>query len=133
MGGRSARVFDSLTRQPDCQFVLGCEVSQTKLQTFQAANRPLAQISIVGDYRKVLDRNDVDAVLIATPDFSHSKIMVDAVADGEDVYVEKPISNSSRVSTSALDHAPLPSTSAQDRNHRFSKISADAPDSDATT
>jgi hypothetical protein len=36
-------------------------------------------------------------------------------------------------STSALDHAPLPSTSAQDRNHRFSKISADAPDSDAMT
>jgi predicted dehydrogenase len=94
MGGRSARVFDSLTRQPDCQFVVGCEVSQTKLQTFQAANRPLAQIPIVGDYRKVLDRNDVDAVLIATPDFSHSKIMVDAVAAGKDVYVEKPISNS---------------------------------------
>ena len=36
-------------------------------------------------------------------------------------------------STSALDHTPLPSTSAQDLNHRFSKISADAPDSDAIT
>ena len=94
MGGRSARVFDSLTRQPDCQFLVGCEVSQTKLQNFQAANRPLAQIPIVGDYRKVLERNDIDAVLIATPDFSHSKIMVDAVAAGKDVYVEKPISNS---------------------------------------
>ncbi len=94
MGGRSARVFDSLTRQPNCEFVVGCEVSQTKLQNFQAANRPLAQIPIVGDYRKVLDRNDIDAVLIATPDFSHSKITVDAIAAGKDVYVEKPISNS---------------------------------------
>ena len=94
MGGRSARVFDSLTRQTDCQFVVGCEVSQAKLQNFQAANRPLAQIPIVGDYRKVLDRNDVDAVLIATPDFSHARITVDALAAGKDVYVEKPISNS---------------------------------------
>jgi predicted dehydrogenase len=94
MGGRSARVFDSLTRQPDCQFLVGCEVSQTKLQNFQAPNRPLAQIPIVGDYRKVLERNDIDAVLIATPDFSHSRIMVDAIAAGKDVYVEKPVSNS---------------------------------------
>jgi predicted dehydrogenase len=94
MGGRSARVFDSLTRNPDCQFTVGCEVVQAKLRNFQSANRPLAQIPIVGDYRRVLDRNDIDAVLIATPDFSHSKILVDALAAGKDVYVEKPISNS---------------------------------------
>jgi predicted dehydrogenase len=94
MGGRSARVFDSLTRHSDCQFLVGCEVSQSKLQNFQSPNRPLAQIPIVGDYRKVLDRNDIDAVLIATPDFSHSRITVDALAAGKHVYVEKPASNS---------------------------------------
>jgi predicted dehydrogenase len=93
MGGRSARVFDSLTRNQDCEFTIGCEVNQQKLQSFQSANRPLAKIPIVGDYRRVLDRNDIDAVLIATPDFSHSKIFVDAVAAGKHVYVEKPISN----------------------------------------
>ena len=42
MGGRSARVFDSLTRNQDCQFVAGCEVVQTKLQAFQSPNRPRA-------------------------------------------------------------------------------------------
>src|SRR5439155_12244692 len=56
MGGRSARVFDSLTRNQDCQFVAGCEVVQTKLQAFQSPNRPLAQIPVVGDYRRILDR-----------------------------------------------------------------------------
>ena len=101
MGTRAARVFDSLTRHEDCQFTVGCEVVQNKLQAFQhpeANGRPprpfAASLPIVGDYRRVLDRNDVDAVLIATPDFSHAKIMVDAVAAGKDVYVEKPVSNS---------------------------------------
>jgi len=94
MGTRAARVFDSLTRYPDCQFVTGCEVNTQKQATFQAANRPFAKFDVVKDYRKVLDRNDIDAVLIATPDFSHSKIFVDALAAGKHVYVEKPISNS---------------------------------------
>jgi predicted dehydrogenase len=94
MGGRSARVFDSLTRNQDCHFTVGCEVNQSKLQGFQSANRPLAQIPIVSDYRRVLDRNDIDAVLIATPDFSHARITADALAAGKHVYVEKPISNS---------------------------------------
>jgi predicted dehydrogenase len=94
MGTRAARVFDSLTRNQDCQFVTGCEVNTMKQATFQAANRPFAKFDVVKDYRRVLDRNDIDAVLIATPDFSHSKIFVDALAAGKHVYVEKPISNS---------------------------------------
>ena len=98
MGTRAARVFDSLTRNEDCEFLVGCEVNQAKLTSFQkpmGAPRPLAEkLQIVGDYRRVLDRNDIDAVLIATPDFSHAKITVDALAAGKHVYVEKPISNS---------------------------------------
>ena len=94
MGGRSGRVFDSLTRYDDVQFTMGCEVSQSKQQSFQSANRPLAQtLNVVGDYRRVLDRNDIDAVLIGTPDFSHARITADALAAGKHVYVEKPISN----------------------------------------
>ena len=94
MGGRSGRVFDSLTRYDDVQFTMGCEVAQNKQQNFQGANRPLAQtLNVVGDYRRVLDRNDIDAVLIGTPDFSHARITADALAAGKHVYVEKPIAN----------------------------------------
>ena len=94
MGGRSGRVFDSLTRYDDVQFTMGCEVAQNKQTAFQSANRPLAQtLNVVGDYRRVLDRNDIDAVLIGTPDFSHARITADALAAGKHVYVEKPISN----------------------------------------
>jgi predicted dehydrogenase len=92
-GNRGGRVFDSLVRNKDCQFLAAAEVNKAKLDSWMNASRQTFNLKVEGDYRRILDRKDIDAVLIATPDHWHSQQLVDAISAGKDVYVEKPASN----------------------------------------
>ncbi len=55
------------------------------------------------DYRDLLARNDVDAVLIAAPDHWHGRMALDALAAGKDVYLEKPMTHTIEEAKAIVD------------------------------
>ena len=67
-----------------------CDVDRQHAERFAGALD--GKCAIYGDYRKVIERDDVDAVTIGTPDHWHVKIAVEAMEAGLDVYCEKPVS-----------------------------------------
>ncbi|MBG9376395.1 Gfo/Idh/MocA family oxidoreductase [Panacibacter sp. DH6] len=85
----------AILKNPEAQLVAICDVDKSVLDKRMAelAKENIKPV-IYGDYRKLLDDKNVDAVVIGTPDHWHCKIMVDAVAAGKDVYCEKPAGNS---------------------------------------
>lgn len=75
---------------PGCRIAAVCDVDANRLEKArQAANLPAA--SAYQDYRKLLARRDIDAVVIATPDHWHVPISLAAARAAKDIYCEKPL------------------------------------------
>ena len=79
-------------KQPDVDIVAVCDVYQPNLDKALKATNGKAKG--YKDFRQVLDRKDIDAVLVAAPDHWHALIAVMACQAGKDVYTEKPASKS---------------------------------------
>ncbi len=77
---------------PGIQCVAVCDLYDSRhTAAREAVKNP--SVEAVRDYRRILDRKDVDSVLIATMDHQHRHIFEDACAAGKDVYCEKPMSH----------------------------------------
>ena len=87
-GGKGKDNANHVTRFSD--LVAVCDVD-AKHAAEANAKQAGGKAKIDEDYRKLLDREDIDVVMIATPDHWHTKIAVDALRAGKDVYCEKPL------------------------------------------
>src|SRR5436309_9126074 len=90
LGNRGDQVLDAFLPHKDCEVAAICDIYQPYLDF--AAKKIGGQPEQFHDYRKLLSRKDLDAVVICTPDHWHALQTIHACAAGKDVYVEKPLS-----------------------------------------
>ncbi|KAA0991929.1 Gfo/Idh/MocA family protein [Dyadobacter aurulentus] len=92
MGNNHMKWFANL---PEVEIVALCDVDELHLgETKQRllTMQPNAKVDTYGDFRQILDRKDIDAITVATPDHWHAQIAALAFQAGKDVYGEKPLS-----------------------------------------
>ena len=91
---RGAQLIDAFGAVPGVRITALCDVDREILDKHrQQLSDQGHQVAAVQDFRRLLDRQDIDAIVIATPDHWHALMTVWACEAGKDVYVEKPVSH----------------------------------------
>src|SRR5438477_5633463 len=91
-GVRGCELLSASTRVPGIECVAVCDLYDSRHAAAQEAVKN-PSVPATRNYREILDRKDVDAVIIAVPDHSHRHVFEDACAAGKDIYCEKPMSH----------------------------------------
>jgi len=94
-GGRGRGVMQAFMAQPDTQVVAVCDAfKDRRAQAKQMVDERYGNTDCAQyiDFRELLARDDIDAVLIATGDNWHSGVSIEAARAGKDIYCEKPLS-----------------------------------------
>lgn len=95
-GGMGMANLNNFMDQPDVQVAAVCDVDANRMPndiktiTTKMGKAP----DVFHDYRKMLERKDIDAIIVGSPDHWHALNLVHACEAGKDIYCEKPISYS---------------------------------------
>jgi predicted dehydrogenase len=91
VGGRGSSDANSFAavgaKNNSCQIVAVADTYQKRVNKNKEAHKCDGYL----DYREILNRKDIDAVVVATPDHWHSRVALEAMDQGKDVYLEKPM------------------------------------------
>ena len=100
-GKQSQHLMRSFLNSPGTHVLAGCDVDKLKLERgkkivedhYAGKNGGSYKgCDTYGDFRELLARDDIDAVVIATPDHWHAVIVIESAEAGKDIYCEKPLS-----------------------------------------
>ncbi|MBZ2186463.1 MAG: Gfo/Idh/MocA family oxidoreductase [Bryobacter sp.] len=90
VGNRGSWLMGSVLRTPAARLAMICDLKPERLDaaaTAAAAQNP----ATTRDWRQVMERKDIEAVVIATPPYLHAEMALAALAAGKHVYCEKPV------------------------------------------
>ncbi|MBU2912889.1 MULTISPECIES: Gfo/Idh/MocA family protein [Reichenbachiella] len=94
-GGRSYALMQAISFCDNINLAMLCDVDQVRLDQSKshAKEKYGFKVKTETDFRKVLEKKQIDAVLIATPEHWHAPMAIMAMQAGKHVYVEKPCSH----------------------------------------
>src|SRR5690554_6709794 len=88
-GGMGTSDTNTALRVEGTQLVAVCDLYDARLKL---ANETWGNdLFLTKEYKEILDRDDIDAVIVATPDHWHQQIAIEAMKAGKHVYCEKPV------------------------------------------
>jgi predicted dehydrogenase len=138
LGTQSRGLMNGFLNRKETQVVAVCDVDTNRRENAQRianefyakqANSNYAGCAGYKDFRELLARRDIDAVVIATPDHWHAYIAIAACRAGKDVYCEKPLTNSIHEARALVDavrkHKRVFQTGSQQRSSREFRVACE--------
>jgi predicted dehydrogenase len=119
-GTRGCELLAATLDVPGIECVAVCDLYDSRHEAAQETVQK--QVPATRSYKEILDRKDVDAVIVAVPDHQHRRIVVDACAAGKDVYCEKPMSHTVEDGFAMVDAARRGNRIVQIGSQRVSSI-----------
>lgn len=112
--------LNTALRVPGVELVAICDLYSGRL--VHAQEQFGKELFITKNYMDILDRDDIDAVLICTTDVWHSRITLDAIAKGKHIYLEKPMVHKIEQGYSLMDAAKKSNKVLQVGSQRVSSV-----------